>query len=47
MNKIKTNCNKAVAALALKITKVNANSNCFMYLHQPKMPTAATKLRKF
>ncbi|MEG2429222.1 MAG: cyclic lactone autoinducer peptide [Oscillospiraceae bacterium] len=37
----------AIAGLALMVTSLNANSTCIFYLHQPKMPENAKKLRKF
>lgn len=36
-----------VASTALAITAMNANSTCIYYIHQPKMPKDASKLRKF
>ena len=36
-----------LAGLALLITTTNVNSACIITLHQPKMPEAAKKLRKF
>lgn len=36
-----------LAALALAVTTLTANSTCVYYLHQSKMPEGAKKLRKF
>ena len=36
-----------LAALALVVTTVNANSTCYFVMHQDKMPESAKKLRKF
>ncbi|MEG0834931.1 MAG: cyclic lactone autoinducer peptide [Christensenellaceae bacterium] len=35
------------AGLALLVTALNINLTCMMYAHQPKLPEAAKKLRKF
>ncbi|BCN29465.1 cyclic lactone autoinducer peptide [Anaeromicropila herbilytica] len=42
--------NDSVAKLnniALKLVKQNVNSACFWISHQPKVPDAAKKFRKF
>jgi cyclic lactone autoinducer peptide len=39
--------NKLIAKAALAVTKSNANATCAFLIHQPKMPEAAKKLRKF
>jgi len=39
--------NSVIAKAALTVTKANANSSCFFIAHQPKLPKAANKLRKF
>lgn len=36
-----------LAALALVITTVTANSTCFYTMHQDELPESAKKLRKF
>ena len=36
-----------VAALALVVTTLNINTTCMFMAHQPKLPTSASKLRKF
>lgn len=36
-----------IAALALVVTTLTANSTCVYCLHQEKMPEASKKLRKF
>lgn len=36
-----------MAALALVITTMVANSTCYYTMHQDEMPEAAKKLRKF
>ena len=45
MKKIKTN--SVVAKIALKVAKGQANSTCPFIAHQPKLPDAVKKLRKF
>ena len=37
----------AVASLALMVTAFNVNSACMMFVHQPKLPDSAMKLRAF
>lgn len=36
-----------LAGLALCITSLNVNTTCMLFIHQPKLPTNAKKLRKF
>lgn len=36
-----------LAALALVVTTMAANSTCYYYMHQDEMPKTAKKLRKF
>ncbi|NCC15450.1 MAG: cyclic lactone autoinducer peptide [Clostridia bacterium] len=36
-----------VATLAVVITTLNVNTTCLYMAHQPKLPDAAKKLRKF
>ncbi|HDK7155510.1 TPA: cyclic lactone autoinducer peptide [Clostridium botulinum] len=38
---------KVLASLALMVTAYNVNAACMFYIHQPKMPKGAEKLRKF
>lgn len=35
------------ASLALVVTAFNVNSACMMFVHQPKLPDSAMKLRAF
>lgn len=37
----------SVASLALLITMVNVNTACIAFIHQPKLPKDAKRLRKF
>lgn len=39
--------NNLIAKTALAVTKANVNSTCPYSMHQPKLPEAAKKLRKF
>jgi len=36
----------AIASLALMITSLNVNATCHFFIHQPKLPKGAEKLRK-
>lgn len=36
-----------LASLALMVTTMNVNSTCIFYIHQPKLPKEAERLRKF
>lgn len=36
-----------LAAVAIAVTTVNANSACVFVIHQAKLPDEAKKLRKF
>jgi cyclic lactone autoinducer peptide len=45
--KVKKTAMKAVAAIATKTAQANANQRCAWLIHQPKMPDAVKKLRKF
>ena len=47
MKKEKNSIDKIISAAALASTKVNVNSNCTWFFHQPKLPEAVKKLRKF
>ncbi len=38
---------KVIAAAAKMATTTNVNSTCGFVIHQPKLPKAAKKLRKF
>lgn len=35
------------ASLALMVTAFNVNSACMMFVHQPKLPENAKRLRRF
>lgn len=35
------------ASLALAVTALNVNSACMLFVHQPKLPEGANRLRKF
>jgi cyclic lactone autoinducer peptide len=35
-----------IAGFALMVTKINIHTNCMYFLHQPKLPNGAEKLRK-
>lgn len=37
----------SLASLALFVTMLNVNAACMLFVHQPKLPENATKLRKF
>lgn len=37
---------RIVAAIALKVTKLNVDSVCLLFLHQPKLPEGSDKLKK-
>ena len=43
----KKSIDKIIRKAALASAKVNVNSNCTWFFHQPKVPDAAKKLRKF
>ncbi|HJA41992.1 MAG TPA: cyclic lactone autoinducer peptide [Firmicutes bacterium] len=45
--KKKTKFYQWIANLALSVTKFNVNTACIFYIHQPKLPEGAKKLRKF
>jgi cyclic lactone autoinducer peptide len=47
MKKGNKKANQLLAKIALTVTKASANSTCPYFLHQPKLPEAAKKLRKF
>lgn len=36
-----------LASLALMITTLNVNTACMLFVHQPKLPVNAKKLRHF
>ena len=36
-----------LAGFALMITVFNVNTVCWFYIHQPKLPDSALKMRKF
>jgi cyclic lactone autoinducer peptide len=37
----------SLASLALMVTTLNVNTACMLFVHQPKLPDNARKLRKF
>jgi cyclic lactone autoinducer peptide len=37
----------SLASLALMITALNVNTACMLFVHQPKLPDNAKKLRHF
>lgn len=37
----------SLASLALMVTALNVNATCMLFVHQPKLPDNAKKLRKF
>ncbi|HML37840.1 MAG TPA: cyclic lactone autoinducer peptide [Bacillota bacterium] len=47
MKKLPAKYAGVIASLALLITATSANMNCWLIMHQPKMPEGAEKLRKF
>lgn len=47
MKRCTINSSKVVASVALFVTALNVNSVCMYIAHQPKLPEAAKKLRKF
>jgi cyclic lactone autoinducer peptide len=47
MKNILVKSGKSIANMALKVTEHNVNSTCLFFLHQPKLPEKAKKLRKF
>ncbi len=38
---------KYLASFALMVVALNVNTSCLFAAHQPKLPSEATKLRKF
>ncbi|RFZ79572.1 cyclic lactone autoinducer peptide [Lacrimispora amygdalina] len=38
---------KIIASLALSFTSLNMNLACMLFIHQPKLPDNAKKLRRF
>ncbi|MGF7050756.1 cyclic lactone autoinducer peptide [Paenibacillus sp. DS2015] len=47
MKKFIVNLGGVVAGLALFVTTLNVNTNCIAFIHQPKLPKGAERLRKF
>lgn len=47
MKKYVVKLTRHLAAFALMITVLNANTSCLFLAHQPKLPSGANKLRKF
>lgn len=37
---------EVVAKIALKVATISANTTCFYYAHQPKLPNSVKALRK-
>jgi cyclic lactone autoinducer peptide len=37
----------SLASLALMVTALNVNTACMLFVHQPKLPDNAKRLRKF
>lgn len=46
-NKLLLKSSKVIAKTAMAITAMNVNSVCILFIHQPKLPEGAKKLRKF
>lgn len=46
MEALKKKGSKIVAGLALRVTSNTVNSACYLYLHQPKLPEGAERLRR-
>lgn len=47
MKKFILKYSEIIAALALVVTTLTANSTCVYCIHQPEMPKNSKKLRKF
>lgn len=47
MKKMILKLGSSVAALALMVTVINANTTCMFVAYQPTLPETARKLRKF
>ena len=47
MKRLVIKLTRYMAAFALMITVINANTSCLFLAHQPKLPSGADKLRKF
>lgn len=47
MKKLTEKSSSVIANVALKVTSMNVNSACMCFVHQPKLPETAKKLRKF
>ncbi len=47
MKKLSIKLGGMIASLAILITVLNVNTNCIAFIHQPKMPKSAKRLRKF
>ena len=43
---MKQSISKAVANLALSVTKANVNQSCVFIIHQPKLPKNSYKLKQ-
>ena len=46
-NNLQKKTAKILAAASKKMAEMNANTACIYWMHQPKMPEAVKKLRKF
>lgn len=47
MKKLVTKLCGIVASFGLLITAMNVNTNCIAFIHQPKLPQGAQRLRRF
>lgn len=47
MEKVLKKLGEATAKTALAVTQANVNATCGLWVHQPKLPESAKKLRKF
>ncbi|MGF7060658.1 cyclic lactone autoinducer peptide [Brassicibacter mesophilus] len=47
MNRMIFKFGSTLASLALLVTALNVNTTCMMFVHQPKLPDSAKKLRQF
>lgn len=46
MENLKKKCSKIVAGVAMKITSNTVNSACLYFMHQPRLPEGAERLRR-
>ncbi len=47
MKKLLIKIGTSLASVALMVTSLNVNTACMLFVHQPKLPDNARKLRKF